>query len=901
MASKTIKGLTVEIGGDTTKLGKALKDVEAKSRDLTRELKDIDRLLKLDPGNTELLAQKQKVLADAAEAAAEKLETLKEAEAQVQEQFEKGEVSEEQLRALQREIIATENRMKACQKAAEQAAKAIEDLGDSADRAGDEMEDTGDGADDTSKDIDKYADAAEDADEASSHLGSKLSRVLRKGFVAVGAAATAAVGALVGSAEATREYRTAMGKLDTAFTTSGHKSEAATKTYKTLQGVLGDSDQAVEASNHLAKLCDNEDQLAKMTEAATGVYAVFGDSLPIENLTEASNETAKTGQITGGLADALNWALNGAGVSEEDFQEKLDKCSGEQERQALIIDTLNGLYSDAAGKYRETNAEVIRANEANEAWTSTMAEVGESIEPILTDVKLLGASLLSDFLPGVQGAAEAVRGLLNGEDGAADALGEALGGIITQLLDKVVELAPTLVQVAMSLITSLTTTLISMLPQLLEACIQIIGHVLEGLSVAVPQILQAIVDLLPLLVQALTGGIPLIIRGAIQLLLAIVQAIPQIIPPLIAAIPQIVSSVVECLISSLPVLLDGAIQLFMALVQALPTVVVELAKAVPQLVLGIAQGIINGVPVAVDALLSLGKKLLDAFLSFFGIHSPSTVFADIGKNLIAGLVNGVKNIGTALWKAISGAVTKVAEWGRNLVAKAKDAGSKFLSGVVSFFKQLPGKIWSFLTNAVQKIVQFGSNALQKAKEAGKKILNGIINVVTFLPKKIKQIGKDLVSGLWNGITDKLTWLKNKIKSFTNSVLDSIKGFFGVNSPSKETDWIGEMLDQGLAKGVLDNMDRPLDAMHQLSDGMLDEAGELNGMTLERRLHHSYSAQAATADTMGAGMLDKLDKILTAIERGQVLTIDRKALIGATAADYDNTLGQRRALAARGAL
>jgi phage-related minor tail protein len=110
VASKTIKGLTVEIGGDTTKLGKAIKDVEAKSRSLSKELGDINKLLKMDPGNTDLLAQKQKVLADAVEATAKKLDTLKEAEKQVQQQFERGEVSEEQLRALQREIVATENK-----------------------------------------------------------------------------------------------------------------------------------------------------------------------------------------------------------------------------------------------------------------------------------------------------------------------------------------------------------------------------------------------------------------------------------------------------------------------------------------------------------------------------------------------------------------------------------------------------------------------------------------------------------------------------------------------------------------------------------------------------------------------------------------------------------------------
>lgn len=153
--------------------------------------------------------------------------------------------------------------------------------------------------------------------------------------------------------EVTQEYQTAMGKLDTAFTTNGYSSEAALKTYKELQGILGETDQAVVAANHLAILTDNEADLQTWTDICTGVFATFGDSLPIEGLTEAANETAKVGQVTGPLADALNWA----GVSEDKFNESLAACTDEQERQQLIMDTLNGLYSEASDAYKETNTD----------------------------------------------------------------------------------------------------------------------------------------------------------------------------------------------------------------------------------------------------------------------------------------------------------------------------------------------------------------------------------------------------------------------------------------------------------------------------------------------------------------------------------------------------------------
>lgn len=112
MASKYIKGITIEIAGDTQKLTKALEGVNKQSRDLQGELRQVERLLKLDPTNTELLKQKQKLLAKSIETTKEKLDTLKEAERQVQAQFEKGEIGEEQYRAIQREVIATEQQLK---------------------------------------------------------------------------------------------------------------------------------------------------------------------------------------------------------------------------------------------------------------------------------------------------------------------------------------------------------------------------------------------------------------------------------------------------------------------------------------------------------------------------------------------------------------------------------------------------------------------------------------------------------------------------------------------------------------------------------------------------------------------------------------------------------------------
>lgn len=250
-------------------------------------------------------------------------------------------------------------------------------------------------------DTDKANESLKKTDKDAEGVGKKfLSVVTSAGKFAVGVvgAATAAGGAIVALAENTREYRTEQGKLQAAFETSGFAAGEARDTYRALNGVLGDSGQAVEASNHLAKLCTNAAELADWTTICTGVYATFGDSLPIEGLTEAANETAKTGALTGGLADALNWA----GVNEDAFQEKLDKCNSERERQALITETLTGLYSESAKTYRDVNGEVIAANEAQDKLTAAMAVAGGAVEPLITQGKLLIAAVLTKAAPAIE-------------------------------------------------------------------------------------------------------------------------------------------------------------------------------------------------------------------------------------------------------------------------------------------------------------------------------------------------------------------------------------------------------------------------------------------------------------------------------------------------------------------
>lgn len=190
-------------------------------------------------------------------------------------------------------------------------------------------------------------------------------------------------GAFVAAVEGTREYRTQMGLLESAFETAGHTSEEAKNTYSDLNAVMGDTEAAVEASQHIALLADNEKEMNQWTDICTGVFATFGASLPVEGLTEAANHTAKFGEVQGSLADALEWS----GITVDEFNAELAKCSSEEERQDLITKTLSDTYKDASGQYKETNKDVIASQKAQERLADAIAEVGAVGEPIMTAIK----------------------------------------------------------------------------------------------------------------------------------------------------------------------------------------------------------------------------------------------------------------------------------------------------------------------------------------------------------------------------------------------------------------------------------------------------------------------------------------------------------------------------------
>ena len=270
-----------------------------------------------------------------------------------------------------------------------------------------------------------------------------------KKFLGITAGAVAgAATALLALGSSTREYRQQQAMLTTAFETAGGSAESAKQTYNDLYRVLGDSGQATEAAQHLAQLTTEEKALSEWTNICQGVYATFGESLPVESLTEAVNHSAKLGEVQGTLADALEWS----GVNMDEFNEQLFWCNSESEREKLIRDTLNGVYSDAAAAYETNNAAILAQNEAQASLADVMAELGEKTEPIMTMLTSLAVDVLSQLMPYIQEIADKYGPSINE---TLLKVGEAIGKVIAWIADNW-ELVSTLAAIIMGIAAALT-------------------------------------------------------------------------------------------------------------------------------------------------------------------------------------------------------------------------------------------------------------------------------------------------------------------------------------------------------------------------------------------------------------------------------------------------------------
>lgn len=240
----------------------------------------------------------------------------------------------------------------------------------------------------------------------------------KKGVKAAGAAVAGMTAAFIALDGATEEYRVAQGKLNAGFQAAGLSADTARKSYRNFYAILGDTDTATEASQLLANMAKNEEEVTKWTRIAAGVHGTFGDSLPIEGLVESANETARTGKVTGVFADALNWV----GIMEDDFNAKLEQTTDVSKRNQLIMDTLSKTYDKAADSFYANNQQVINARRNHATLDEMLAKVGDTSSKLKNQLWVLagaaedGSIRSGSMLDWVQRKAEAFGQWLEGLD-----------------------------------------------------------------------------------------------------------------------------------------------------------------------------------------------------------------------------------------------------------------------------------------------------------------------------------------------------------------------------------------------------------------------------------------------------------------------------------------------------
>lgn len=830
--SKGLKGIKVKIDGDTKPLNQALSKTNTESKSLQGELKGINSLLKFDPKNTELLAQKQTVLTQAIEQTESKLKTLTQAQQQMAEAGKNANNSEE-YRDLQREIIATQQKLagyntglkntqtaqkaaakeaetlgqkiykiashvpivgklaggfvKAKQKIAEtvKESAAVQKIGSAVEGAKKKVEDFKNAHPHVKKVADAFHTMREKADELKNKLPSLKQSLTAVGNAAAGAAkggfkalevtiggtmkafaafSTAALtaGAAIAknAVEQYADYEQLVGGVETLFGAGGQSLEEYAKSVgKSTADAKKDYDSLMKAQDTVLKNADNAYKTAGLSaneymETVTGFSAALIKSMGGDTeaaakkadmaITDMADNANKMGSDISSIQTAYqgfakqNYTMLdnlklGYGGTKEEMQRLLEdatKLSGIEydiSSYADIVDAIHvvqtemGITGTTAKEASETiSGSISAAKSAYQNLMTGLADENADLDGLIDNMAESVLTVVDNVLPRVMETVprivETVPKLIEGLSAAFAGIAGQLGGLADQLLPPLMqafftlvrtvtgalptllpqilnaaitlfsgilqgltETIPQLLAMLPTIIQTISQALITNLPQIISMGVQILVSLINGISQTIPQLITAIIELIPVIVQAIMDNLPLIIDAGLNLLLSLISGIVQAIPQLIAMLPTIINTIVSQIVSMLPKIIETGIQLLNSLISGIIRAIPSLVAALPQVFsaiinafkginwadLGknIIDGVINGAKNAASSLINVFKDLaesaLDAVKDFFGIASPSKVMRDqVGKMLPAGMAQGVEDGMDAEEKRIKAAMAR---------------------------------------------------------------------------------------------------------------------------------------------------------------------------------------------------------------------------------------------------
>lgn len=587
------------------------------------------------------------------------------------------------------------------------------------------LREASDAADQLTRSTDEVTQAAEEAEGGWTMMKGVLADLVSNGIQAGIGKLHDLASAVWELPEATREYRTAMAKLDTAFSKANFSADVAAGTYRTLYRVVGDTDQATEAANLIANMAKNQKELQQWTTILTGVFGTYGDSLPVESLAETAAETAKTGTVTGSLADALNWSSEAATMfagymnkdvktAEDAFNVALSQCSNEQERQALITETLTKLYGGAAEQYQETAGDILDANDATARLAEVQSQMGEAMEPANTAWQNLKTTLMESFLPI---AIERVQELA----GQIDALAGALSGVIGWCQEH-------------------------------QTLLTVIGI---GLGVLATAILAYNISLHA---TAIATAVATAATGAFAAVVAALTSPFFWIGAAIAAVVLVIKNwgTVSGWLSSVLEFLGGVFQGIGNTIQSVASGIWGTIQNVFTSIGNTFQTAVNAVATTLqgvfDTIHTVTLNALDGIRGFL----DSTWYAwQSFQATLAGLWNSIKATALSVWNAIKNALLGIVNGIRSGISNGINAVKNTVSSIWHGIQSVTTTVWNGIKSGVVGVVT-------GVKTTVGNLFNGL---------------KNTVSSIWNGIKSAIITPVTAAKEKVKGVIDKIKGLF----------------------------------------------------------------------------------------------------------------------------
>lgn len=785
-------------------------------------------------------------------------------------------------------------------KEAKDLAKQIKSLSGDFNKSRTEMYNAETAADKFDKTIDDLGGSAEKASDGFTVFKGAISNFAGNLMSSAAGAIKDFAGNIIGLADSTREYRDEMAKLSTAAQDNGYDINYAKAAYMDLYGVLGDQTAANTTISNFLAMGASTETLDSLLNSSMGIWAKYGDSIPLDGLAESVNETARVAQVTGTLADAINWgvdsnerfgvslranteenkawndAVNSATSAEDFFNLALQECSTEQERQQLIADTLSATYGDLAESYLETNDSAISARQAQASLEDSLSKIGEAVEPVTTA-----------FTRGIDNMLRKAMELTDGLDltPVLTMLDDAFYSLNNEILPKVIEGFQWIIDHKDQIIAGIQGIAAGFVAFKALSFISTIVSTISGL-VTVISSASGVMGVLGAAVAALGGPVTIAIAaitalvGGFTYLWNTSESFRNFWIGLWDAITSFCSSAVDAIINFFTVTIPEGINAMITWFQQLPERISEfLSTAVSNVATwasDMAQKAVETGTNFLNNIVTFFQQLPERIGYFIGYALGSVVSwagnmitqaIQTGSNFLSNVVNFFKQLPGNVQNFLTNTINNIINWGERTVSTGKQKASEFLDSVVNFFSQLPSRVWQFLSNVISDLISWGSDLVSNGRRAAGDMADAIVNAVSSLPDQMLSIGSNIVHGIWDGISGAAGWLWDQVTSFASGIVDGFTSALDINSPSKvfadESEWI----PAGVGVGIKDNEKAALKPVQALTAKMRKAASGLKSLipddvqtTLSASVGNLRKGVAGTARAV-AGTVENVKEIV----------------------------------------